>query len=605
MSKNIAICDLTVMLTTDGSWSWENGRKVEIRVSGDAIPFRVGGRSVLTRERIVKVLANEIPKRKYRHLGATRSGGIASVQVHVDEPTLSQLTFFGGKRLVTSETGGAFVITAGLRSIMDSGSSPVPDPIGMHKGSWEVKDDLRGVFTEKKWTAGADAVGTMGLVVGDRRGARPSGADEGGGELTRVAKNTTGHPTERIHVCSISFIDLNGLPKDISQARALLMEAARFLEHMAVPSSVREGRDWLTGLVKRYDSDRGGWRERVVLGLIATANQPPPPENFEEKPTAKAIKSFMSEKQYRAIAGYTYDTQANSIDDDICDPGWTPVPDPERTEGWQDDLAEYLSADQGRIERFLEDMKGALSGAERNALLGMALMLVAAGAGTTVGVFLAFVATVVTGVMPAEVRKVIENMNAAEVKEAADVYPNEPTVGEKSGLSSVGYGLHRNSSLSSVVGALKEAEVLGSALIKFRAGRETDRAGIERAGSPYHVPWVWCEHALVRCDEKYLLIVNGSSFPSHYWYVNGQKVGALCQASVELGKLAGARMLEGGFPHQRHKMTLTGSCEGNPASEDGYGGRAIWDPEDGAHPYTLASGLDKPNVIDVTKYVAV
>jgi len=109
--------------------------------------------------------------------------------------------------------------------------------------------------------------------------------------------------------------------------------------------------------------------------------------------------------------------------------------------------------------------------------------------------------------------------------------------GEKSSISSVEIGkLHPFSTLSLPAGSV----VLASALIKFRAGSYTNDIGIEKAGSPFHVPWVWCEHALVRNNGKLLMVANGSSFPSHAWYVDGNIVGMLLQKKVTLSENAPA-----------------------------------------------------------------
>lgn len=106
-----------------------------------------------------------------------------------------------------------------------------------------------------------------------------------------------------------------------------------------------------------------------------------------------------------------------------------------------------------------------------------------------------------------------------------------PHDGQKSALSSVVSGrLHPNSTLKVPNGA----QVLSSGLIKFRAGVETNKAGIELAGSPYHVPWVWCEHAVVREGATLRLLGSGSRFPSHAWFIDNQKIGQVFQARVTM-----------------------------------------------------------------------
>lgn len=117
---------------------------------------------------------------------------------------------------------------------------------------------------------------------------------------------------------------------------------------------------------------------------------------------------------------------------------------------------------------------------------------------------------------------------------AGKALPDDPKYypGEKSALSEiVGGRLHTASTLK----VPRDAEVLVSALIKFRAGPHTNAIGISEDGaqSPFHVPWVWCEYALVKTNGKQLRLLGaGSAFPSHRWYVNGKIVGECLQDVV-------------------------------------------------------------------------
>lgn len=129
--------------------------------------------------------------------------------------------------------------------------------------------------------------------------------------------------------------------------------------------------------------------------------------------------------------------------------------------------------------------------------------------------------------------------------------PNDPDFhpGEQSAISGVVTGkLHPSSTLK--LGG--DYKVLSSALIKFRAGAHTDKIGIEEANSPVHVPWVWCEFALVTCSTGYRLLGNGSTFPSHAWYVDGAQL---------------TRVLQGALSCSEHDPTLsTGQPKNQPQS---------------------------------------
>ena len=168
--KKIAIANSTVRLTANGPWSWEEGREVSTKIPEDGIPFTVGNQAVLTRERVIEVLKEEIAQQKYLHLpSATRCGEVASVQIQIDESTLSRYTFLGGKGLVTSETSGTFVIGTGPPSFVDPpppGAS-VPDPVCIHMGSWRVEVPGPDVCAEGAPTgAASDARGPVGGVNG-------------------------------------------------------------------------------------------------------------------------------------------------------------------------------------------------------------------------------------------------------------------------------------------------------------------------------------------------------------------------------------------------------------------------------------------------------
>jgi hypothetical protein len=105
--------------------------------------------------------------------------------------------------------------------------------------------------------------------------------------------------------------------------------------------------------------------------------------------------------------------------------------------------------------------------------------------------------------------------------------------GERSALSDVCLGrIHQCSSLK----IPRDSEVVLSALIKFRAGSHTDNIGIQKAKSPVHVPWVWCEYALISARSTYRLLCVGSTFPSHAWYVNGRQVGKRLQKPIAISE---------------------------------------------------------------------
>ncbi len=114
--------------------------------------------------------------------------------------------------------------------------------------------------------------------------------------------------------------------------------------------------------------------------------------------------------------------------------------------------------------------------------------------------------------------------------------PDDPKFysGEISSLSTINAArLHPFSTLK----VTRTDEVLASAFIKFRAGPHTDSIGISAdVKSPVHVPWVWCEYALVTSGEKIKLLAQGSCFPSHAWYVGGRQVAKRYQDPISVSE---------------------------------------------------------------------
>ena len=159
--------------------------------------------------------------------------------------------------------------------------------------------------------------------------------------------------------------------------------------------------------------------------------------------------------------------------------------------------------------------------------------------------------------------------------------PDDPQFypGETSGLSTiVGGRLHPYSTLKPARGD----EVLASAFIKFRAGPHTDAIGVgDDVKSPVHVPWVWCEYALVISGSKARLLAQGSRFPSHAWYVGGRQVAKRYQDAVTVS--------------EKDPAIATGQPAGHPqlaAAADRSAGSAA------NHEFTLDPGV--PVEVDVT-----
>ncbi|WP_431262002.1 hypothetical protein ACQ859_17590 [Roseateles chitinivorans] len=136
--------------------------------------------------------------------------------------------------------------------------------------------------------------------------------------------------------------------------------------------------------------------------------------------------------------------------------------------------------------------------------------------------------------------------------------------GEKHQQSSIVSGkLHRHSVLADDIHRHggNDFRVIVNALLKFRAGRYTDEVGIEKAGSKFHVPWVWHEFALVELGKyNYKFFGRASRFPSHKWYIAGQEVGYVPQMAVLASP--GDPMLRAGLPKDVPIELVSSQCDG-------------------------------------------
>jgi hypothetical protein len=167
------------------------------------------------------------------------------------------------------------------------------------------------------------------------------------------------------------------------------------------------------------------------------------------------------------------------------------------------------------------------------------------------------------------------------------VGPSEHFQGEASPLSIIyGERRHQNTSLPSY-----EGTVLANGVIKFRAGASTDQLGIKKAGSPYHVPWVWCEMLLLYSLGSVRLVGRGAEFPSHAWYFNEKQVGTIMQVSDAVLPVGRAGSTQIDAMNLKRALT-TGRENGSRAqlprdadSEMKSGGVSVE-----RHPYTLKGG---------------
>ena len=144
--RRIAVKRARIVLTPETTpWSWAARRKLEIEVDGGNAPITVGGAPALWKQDIIEAIKIDVPKQMYKCVDGATPGTIGSVQVNVDEDSLTSGILAKGDPLVTSDTRGRFAITAAAPSIMPDSK---PDPIGFHSGTWRVEDPAQNCLNE-------------------------------------------------------------------------------------------------------------------------------------------------------------------------------------------------------------------------------------------------------------------------------------------------------------------------------------------------------------------------------------------------------------------------------------------------------------------------
>ena len=283
----------------------------------------------------------------------------------------------------------------------------------------------------------------------------------------------------KLEVCSCSWIDPENMV-DVLDSSISIMDG--LIAIFGTSFTSRRSRKQKKALTKEQehaleDIDRTAywlskgrnvaWTKLAAISLAMTDNTNPPEQLEKEKPDQSwANPASRHYREYRALVTWCW--ERGQYQGGHLDPGWTPP------------AFDTLRANERYSKRL---------GANGFNTLSLNLNL---------------------GLLP-----------AAIVAHLSKYWPGE----KSSCVSSIETGkLHPNSYLRK---HLPKCQILLNAIIKFRAGTSTNMVGTLLMGSPYHVPWVWCEHALVKEGSRYKLYIAGSNFPSHTLYINGNKMGTL------------------------------------------------------------------------------
>lgn len=145
-----------IILRTSGEWLWASESTTKIRIFKGSVPVFSDDRPAFLKRDVETAIKNAVVGMRYRHSRtAAQPGTISGVEVSVEDSSLSEIFFYNGEPLATSETRGRFRISAAwpLRS-RDPGSPPQPAKVGRHSGSWHIEDPGQEVVTEGEGVLG-------------------------------------------------------------------------------------------------------------------------------------------------------------------------------------------------------------------------------------------------------------------------------------------------------------------------------------------------------------------------------------------------------------------------------------------------------------------
>ena len=149
----IAVANAEVAMSPDLSgWKWASGKDLNVPIPEGGSALTVDDEPVLLKKSIADAVQRHVPRNaRYLHTTvATRPGRIDSIELHVDDDSLSNCLLYQDCRVVTSQTRGTFAICASSSqpSVID-GSPPTPDFILKHRGTWHIARPGQNTFAEE------------------------------------------------------------------------------------------------------------------------------------------------------------------------------------------------------------------------------------------------------------------------------------------------------------------------------------------------------------------------------------------------------------------------------------------------------------------------
>ena len=147
--RGIAVEGATIRLEARGPWFFGGGKSLNLEATKASSVYRINGRRGLLGADLTMAIEEGVRGAKYHHVtAAVKAGTIGSVRMTVEPGSLSRAFSNAKAPLARSGTGGTFVLTAETLSEVP-GNPPAPDPIGAHRGTWEVTDPRQELAGER------------------------------------------------------------------------------------------------------------------------------------------------------------------------------------------------------------------------------------------------------------------------------------------------------------------------------------------------------------------------------------------------------------------------------------------------------------------------
>lgn len=133
----------SLKLTPDAGWTWQGWDGV-VTLDQALDTVLAGGNGVVPDQHLMLALS-QVAARPYSANGfADVPGTIATVVGSIDPSTLAQTVDADSSRVALSTTTGRFTAIVGLPSNRVTPAGPLPDPVAVKTGTWEVEASAQG-----------------------------------------------------------------------------------------------------------------------------------------------------------------------------------------------------------------------------------------------------------------------------------------------------------------------------------------------------------------------------------------------------------------------------------------------------------------------------